>query len=188
MTVAVSSWRTNIIKLIIHCSREPEALDGTLTTVYWETHHSSVALQRRMKSILIDSPSSLKPINDNHYFPFVHYDPHSSIKKVPNTHFRCVFCGVSLTKPPPGSQQRANIISDKWAPAFITVVSISLYHLTTTLGSDADHLTAPPIQPSIHPKITTGIWCALYLTLYYCFDIFFPTRGISGELGWLRRL
>lgn len=43
-----------------------------------------------MKSIPIDLPSSPKPINDNHYFPFVHYDPHSSIKKKSNILLQCV--------------------------------------------------------------------------------------------------
>lgn len=155
-TVAVSSWRTNIIKLIIHCSREPEALDGTLTTVYWENHHSSAALQRRMKSILIDSPSSLKPINDNHYFSFVHYDPHSSIKKVSNTHFHCVSCGGSLALSPRGPQQGANIINDKWALAFITLVSTSLYHLTSPLSSDPNlSITrlALSMQPFVNPSV-----------------------------------
>lgn len=166
-TVAVSSWRTNIIKLIIHCSREPEALDGTLTTVYWETHHSSVALRRRMKSILIDLPSSLKPINDNHYFPFVHYDPHSSIMKVSNTHFRCVCCGVSLITPPWGSQQGANIIRDEWAPAFITVVRICLCNLTTSLAPD---MSGTQLHPSIHPTHQLSIVfipVLLFLKFYY---------------------
>lgn len=151
-TLAVSSWRTNIIKLIIHCSRELEALDGTLTTVYWETYHSSAALRRQMKSILIDSPSSLKPINDNHYFPFVHYDLHSFIKKVSNTHFHCVCCGVSLTLSPRGPQQGANIISDKWRLDFIALVSTSLYHLTTHLSSDPN-LSITELAPSMHPSV-----------------------------------
>ena len=56
VSVDVSSQRTNIIKLIIHCSRFGEASDGTLTTVYWEEHHSSVTLKREMKSILIELP------------------------------------------------------------------------------------------------------------------------------------
>lgn len=110
-----------------------------------------------MKSILVDSPSSLKPINDNHYFPFVHYDPHSSIKKVSNMHFHCVCCGVSLTVSPRGSQQGANIISDKRTLAFITVVSISLYHLRTTLSSDPNlsitWLHHPFIYLCIHATI-----------------------------------
>ncbi len=43
-----------------------------------------------MKSIPIDSPSSLKPISDNHYFPFVHYDLHSSINENSEILFQCV--------------------------------------------------------------------------------------------------
>lgn len=155
-TVAVSSWRTNIIKLIIHCSREPEALDGTLTTVYWEKHHSSAALRRWMKSILIDLPSSLKPINDNHYFPFVHYEPRSSIKKVSNTRFHCVCCGVALTLSPRGPQLGANIISDKWTLVFITLVSPSLYHLTAALSSDPN-LSITTLTPSMHPPVHPSV-------------------------------
>lgn len=78
------------LNLLFIASSFAEAPDGTLTTVYWETHHSSVTLKRRMKSIPIDLPSSPKPINDNHYFPFVHYDPHSSIKKKSNILLQCV--------------------------------------------------------------------------------------------------
>lgn len=182
-TVAVSSWRTNIIKLIIHCSREPEALDGTLTTVYWETHHSSAALRRRMKSILIDLPSSLKPINDNHYFPFVHYDLHSSIKKVSNTHFHCVCCEVSLTLSPRGPQQGANI-SDKWTLAFITLVSTSLHHLTTPLSSDSNLsitlLHPPSIHPSNHPfsnrHILGSSWYSWFSTFLFQLCFFNGTK------------
>lgn len=168
-TVAVSSWRTNIIKLIIHCSREPEALDGTLTTVYWETHHSSAALRRRMKSILIDLPSSLKPINDNHYFPFVHYDPHSSIKKVSNTHFRSVCCAVSLTLSPQGPQQGGK--HNKWQmnAHFHRACQyrfVSSYNLSQFRSKPVHH-TAPSIRPSSKLITTTGTNCAPCSSLYW---------------------
>lgn len=75
----MSSQRTNIIKLIIHCSSFTGPPDGTLITIYWETHLSSVTLKRVLKSLLIDLAPSPKHINDNCYFPFVRHIPNSSI-------------------------------------------------------------------------------------------------------------
>lgn len=102
----MSSQRTNIIKLIIHCSSFAEAPDDTLTTVYWETHHSSVALKRRMKSSPIDSPSSPKPINDNHFSPLfimIQTPPltktvisSSSVGDVSCVALKCVFHHITL--------------------------------------------------------------------------------------------
>lgn len=131
-TRVVSSPGTNIIKLIIHCSSAPEAPDCTLTTVYWEMHRSSVAPQRQMKSIPTDSPSPLKPINDNHCFPFVHYDLRASIKKVSNIHFQGVCCGDSVAMSPWGSQQEAAIIRDKWMFTYITIISVDIISFQTS--------------------------------------------------------
>lgn len=131
-TQVVSSPGTNIIKLIIHCSSALEAPDCTLTTVYWETHCSSVAPRRQMKSIPTDSPSPLKPINDNHCFPFVHYDLRASIKKVSNIHFQGVCCGDSVAVSPWGSQQEADIIRDKWTFTYVTIISVDMISFQTS--------------------------------------------------------
>lgn len=70
---------------------------------------------------LLIPPSPPQPINDNHCFPFVHYDPGSSIKGDWNVHFLCAGGDVgfpeggelSFTALPPKSLSRGGT-HNKW--------------------------------------------------------------------------
>lgn len=157
------------------------------------------ALQRPTKSIPTDSPSPSsshppsQPINDNHCFPFVHYDPGSSIKRDSNMHFLCAGGDVGFPEggsslspryPPKSLGGGAHIISDKRDD--LRCHYLFSHNLRSTLTAGQSQSRGPikaggkrscvtvTQRESLCPSLfwlvcTTGTECLL------CSTLFFPT-------------